>query len=650
MSGLPRMRSVRTKLFVGVLVTSFVAILITGISLLAYDLHSLRRTLTDDLGTQAVLIGRACTPALQFDDEKAADDNLALLKARPNIDAAAVYTGKGAMFGHYVRDGAAPETYPVVGGGEDEVRFSGQDIFVSRRVVDDNHEIVGFIYMHAHYNIYERARSYLGIVLAVGSLALLVALLLSLWLQLTVTRPILNITGLAQQVVEKGDYSPRAEKITDDEIGYLVDAFNRMLGEIGGRTEALEASNRELGHEIAERKGAELALRHSEKRYRALVSTLSTVVWAANQRWEFEGEQASWEAYTGQSRSEYLGAGWRRAFHPEDQDALDRFTESASKGQQTSEIELRLWQAASASYRIVGLRPVAVYDGAGEFREWIGTVTDIDDRRRAEDEIHRLNLELEERVRDRTMKLEEINGELEAFSYSVSHDLRAPLRAMDGFSQRLIQDYGPGLDTQAQNYLDRIRNGAKRMGQLIDDLLSLSRITRTQIARNDVDVSALARQVVTDLQQREPEHKVDVSIWDGLHVEADVRLLRVALENLLGNAWKFSSKTAQPRIEFGMMQEGMRKVLFVRDNGAGFDMAYADKLFGPFQRLHGMNEFPGTGIGLATVQRVVLRHGGRIWCQAKPGSGATFFFTLQEDNMPPVVASSGSAHNPVRID
>ena len=625
---LPRFRSVRLKLFIGVLVTSLAAILITGASLLAYDLHSLRGTLSDDLTTQAELIGRACTPALQFDDPKAAADNLALLKARPNIDAAAVYNAKGMRFGSYARNGATPEDFPPLA-GEDAVRFSGQDIYVMHRVVD-NREILGFIYLHAQYDVYERARSYLGIVLVVGALALLVALLLSLWLQATVTRPILAISGVAQQVVEKGDYSPRAIKITDDEIGYLVDAFNRMLGEIGGRTQALEASNRELGHEIAERKGAESALRHSEKRYRALVSTLSTVVWVANRHWEFTGEQASWEAYTGQSANEYRGAGWRRAFHPDDLPELERYIAHAIRGHHTGELELRLWQAASAQYRIVSLRPVAVFDGDGEFREWIGTVADVDDRRRAEAEVRRLNVELEGRVRDRTRKLEEINGELEAFSYSVSHDLRAPLRAMDGFSQRLVTEYGQSLDEQAHSYLNRIRNGAKRMGQLIEDLLSLSRITRIELSRRQVDVSALVHQVLDDLQQREPERKVETSVWEGVTVDADVRLVRVALENLLGNAWKFSSRTEHPRIEFGMMQEGERKVLFVRDNGAGFDMAYADKLFGPFQRLHGMNEFPGTGIGLATVQRIVNRHGGRIWCQAKPGAGATFFFTLQE--------------------
>ena len=182
-----------------------------------------------------------------------------------------------------------------------------------------------------------------------------------------------------------------------------------------------------------------------------------------------------------------------------------------------------------------------------------------------------------------------------------------------------------------QHYLNRIKTGTARMGQLIEDLLNLSRISRLEILWREVDLSALAGQVAQDLQQRDPEHKVSVSIWDNITVHADQRLLRVALENLLGNAWKFSSKTQEPRIEVGMLQEGERRVIFVRDNGAGFDMAYADKLFGAFQRLHGVHEFPGTGIGLATVQRIVSRHGGRIWCQAAPGKGATFFFTLQPD-------------------
>ena len=624
-----RLRSVRYKLLVGVLLTSLAALLITGVSLLAYDLHTLKATLAGDLSTQAELIGRACVPALQFDDPKVASDNLALLRARPMIDAAALYNSKGVIFGRYSRADAAAEDFPPLP-ENDEVQFDGENIVVSQRIVD-NKEIVGSIYLRAHYNLYQRLRNYTGIVLAVSSFALLISLLLSTWLQATVTRPILAITQLAQQVVEKGDYSPRARRSTDDEIGYLVDAFNRMLTEIGGRTDALEASNQELSHEIAERQGAEEALRNSEKRYRALVSTLSTVVWVANGNWEFEGEQASWEAYTGQSGSEYRGAGWRQAFHPDDLPTLEQFISQSTETGQTFEAELRLWQANSARHRIVSLRPVAVLNAEGGLQEWIGTVTDIDDRRRAEGEVRRLNVELEARVKERTNKLQEINSELEAFSYSVSHDLRAPLRAIDGFSQALLTDFSDKVSDKMRNYLQRIQAGTARMGQLIEDLLNLSRISRLKLSRSDIDVSALVTQVMHELQQRDPERKVNVSIWDGIVVNADLRLVRVALENLLGNAWKFTSKTADPRIEFGMLQEGERRVLFVRDNGAGFDMAYADKLFGAFQRLHGVSEFPGTGIGLATVQRIVTRHGGRIWSQAQPGKGAAFFFTLQSE-------------------
>ncbi|HEV2110929.1 MAG TPA: CHASE sensor domain-containing protein, partial [Gammaproteobacteria bacterium] len=250
-----RLRSVRYKLFVGVLLTSIAALLVTGSSLLAYDLHNLRATLADDLTTQAELIGRACVPALQFDDPKAANDNLALLRARPLIDGASLYNAKGMIFGSYSRPGAVAASFPQLP-GDDAVDFAGENITVTRRIVDNN-EIVGSIYLHAHYNLYQRVRNYLGIVLAVGSLALLVSLLLSTWLQATVTRPILDITKVAQQVIEKRDYSPRASKSTDDEIGYLVDAFNRMLAEIGRRAQALEATNQELAHEVAERKNAE---------------------------------------------------------------------------------------------------------------------------------------------------------------------------------------------------------------------------------------------------------------------------------------------------------------------------------------------------------------------------------------------------------
>jgi signal transduction histidine kinase len=251
--------------------------------------------------------------------------------------------------------------------------------------------------------------------------------------------------------------------------------------------------------------------------------------------------------------------------------------------------------------------------------------------RSSNEEVLRLNAELEQRVAERTSQLEYTNRELEAFCYSVSHDLRAPLRSIDGFSQALIEDFPREVPEEAQRYLGRIRAATQRMAQLIEDLLNLSRVSRGELQRQDVDLAEIARQVAAELRQREPGRSVEVSIWDGLRANADPRLVRTALENLVGNAWKFTGKCEAPRIEIGALRDGGRATYFVRDNGAGFDMAYADKLFGAFQRLHSANEYAGTGIGLATVQRIVHRHGGRIWADALPGKGAVFFFTLEPE-------------------
>lgn len=234
----------------------------------------------------------------------------------------------------------------------------------------------------------------------------------------------------------------------------------------------------------------------------------------------------------------------------------------------------------------------------------------------------------QEEIRDRTNELQTANRELEAFSYSVSHDLRAPLRAIDGFSQALVEDYAEKLDDHGKSYLNRIRLATQRMGHLIDDMLALSRVTRTEMNLGKVDLGALATEVFEELQRNEPERQVEYRIGSDMVATGDTRLLRQVLVNLLGNAWKYTSKQPKPFIEFDLSRKNGTKEFFVRDNGVGFDMAYAEKLFGAFQRLHTDAEFPGNGVGLATVQRIIHRHGGETRGIGTPGQGATFFFTL----------------------
>jgi len=279
-------------------------------------------------------------------------------------------------------------------------------------------------------------------------------------------------------------------------------------------------------------------------------------------------------------------------------------------------VELRFWTRRDEAGKVTGL--------------WT-TVRNITERQQAKKLLEQLNGELEARVHQRTVLLETANAELDAFSYSVSHDLRAPLRGIDGFSLALLEEFGEGLPGQAKHYLQRVRAGTQRMGQLIDDLLQLSRVSRSVLNARRLDLSALALSLLEEIRQTDPSRGLEIRVEEGLVARGDRGLIRSVLENVLGNAWKYTAKVPQARIEvFRTLLPDGRAAFCVRDNGAGFDMAYAGKLFVPFQRLHSSHDYEGTGIGLAIVQRIIQRHGGEIWAEAEVGKGATFTFRLPD--------------------
>jgi PAS domain S-box-containing protein len=314
--------------------------------------------------------------------------------------------------------------------------------------------------------------------------------------------------------------------------------------------------------------------------------------------------------------------------HPEDREMVRQALARGIEIKSDYEVEFRFLPRGRPPGWMLG-RGRAYYDAAGKPLRQAGVAIDITARKTAELEISRLNAELERRVQERTAQLEATNQELEAFAYSVSHDLRAPLRSIRGFSEVLLESHADQLDAQGQALLRRACESSNRMSQLIDDLLKLSRVGRCELHWQPVNLTALAEAVVAELRKSHPERAVEVVVGPKLGAEGDEHLLRLALDNLLGNAWKFTSRRTGARIEFGFTAEP-EPAFFVRDNGVGFDTKHAGKLFGVFQRLHSADEFPGTGIGLATVQRIIKRHRGRVWAAGVVNQGAMFYFSLPD--------------------
>lgn len=633
--------SIKRKLTLIIMLTSGVALLLACAAFVTYDLVLFRRSLTRNLAVLADIIGANSTAALSFDDPATAEEILAALSAEQHIVTASIYTRDGAVFATYVRNdrkGAVVPPEPR----DDSFAFGADHLGLFRRISFAG-ERIGTVYVQSDLEeVRLRMHRFVGIVVSVMLASSLVAFVLSSRLQRVISMPILQLAHTARVVSQERNYSVRAVRHGRDELGLLIDGFNDMLSQIQVRDAALQQARDELEgrviertqtlrQEIAERERAEAALRASELRFRSVVQSANNAIVLADSGGRIIFWNKGAQNIFGYGEDEVLGKALPllmperyRAHHsrgieqfratgqaPADGKTLEMHGLRKDGHEFPLEISLASWKTGDDTF-------------------FGGIIRDITERKLAEEEIRQLNTELEARVQQRTAQLEATNKELEAFAYSVSHDLRAPLRSIDGFSRILQQHYREHLDARGEHYLDRVRAGSQRMAQLIDDLLSLSRLTRMEMRHERVDVSALARAAVAELRQTQPERDVECVIADGLTAYGDGPLLRIVLENLLGNAWKFTGKCAHAKIVFGMTSHEGRTAYFVRDNGAGFDMAYADKLFGAFQRLHTTAEFDGTGIGLATVQRVIHRHGGRVWAEGAVDTGATFYFTLQE--------------------
>jgi PAS domain S-box-containing protein len=728
-------QSIKRKAMTVMMLTASSVLVLNAIAYTIQDLLTYRQNLARSLSGTAAVLADNCVAPLALKDEAAARASLASLRADPRIVAAALYDNQGNPFAHYPAKepaSALPPSPERVG-----YRFEGGHLMIFQPVTDGSQRLGTLFLKSGHYPLYARLGLFGGVVLVVLLGSIVAALLIANVLQRRITDPVLALAEMAKVVSERGDYSVRAIKSGQDEIGVLTDAFNRMLSRIEEQTEALSrnekvlsllaaivessddaiigkdlegnvvswnaAAERVFGYTAQEMIGQSITrllapdrpeeemhilehakqgrTRHYEtvrRRKDGRLVSLSLVVSPIKSAggdiigvssiarditerkladYELQESRAGLSAIIASAMDAIISVDAEQRITVFNQAAekmfgcpaakamgqpLDRFIPARFREMHRQHVE-EFGRTGVTSRAMGDLHPLSGLRADGEEfpleasishieiggqQVYTVIVRDITERKRAQDEVLRLNADLEQRVEQRTQELTAANKELESFTYSVAHDLRAPLRHLDAFSRILQEEFKPALPPEAQHFLESIRASTTRMSELVDDLLNLARLGRQELKRVPTLLGGLVEQVLADLKRETEGRRIDWRIEPLPAIECDSGLMKQVFANLLSNAVKYTRPRSQAVIEIGCRRVNGSTAVFVRDNGVGFNMKYADKLFGVFQRFHRAEDFEGTGVGLATVDRIIRKHGGHIWAEAAVDKGATFYFTV----------------------
>jgi PAS domain S-box-containing protein len=599
-----RDQPIRRKLLLIILATIAASLVLVMAGIVAYELATYRDRLSKEVGVVAAFIAANSAPSLAFDDPETAREMLFTLGAYPEVAIGALYTSDGRLFAFFApgrTSTVAPPAPPAEG-----TRFAGRQLEIIRPIEQRGRRL-GTLYLRAETAaLSSRLAPYAGI-LVVSALAIGGgAFLLQRMLERLVSEPLLRLSKTAEKIAD-GDLEARAPIESEDEIGQLAGAFNRMTAELAQSYAVL--AKREMDYRTLAENSPEVIARFDRQLRHTYINEYGAQVYGMPK-----------EDIIGRTSADLGMPAETAGFWEMHFEAV-----FAGREQRTVEFEFDSPEFGRQSFSSLF---VPEFGEGGEVVSILAITRDITALKRTEAELRRLTGELEQRVEERTAELTVSNRELEAFTYSVSHDLRAPLRHITGFVELLAADAGPALDEQGRRYMGIIADAARRMTALIDDLLTFSRIGRATMTESTVDLGTIVNEARRELEPETAGREIDWRIGPLPQVRGDPTLLRTVMVNLLANAVKFTRQRSPARSEVGSREENGEVVCFVRDNGAGFDMSFADKLFGVFQRLHRPQEFEGTGIGLASVRRIIQRHGGRTWGEGEVGQGATFFFSL----------------------